>query len=325
MSVPYPWQQRQWSQLQAQREAGRVPHALLLTGIPGLGKRQLAEAFAQAALCERPREDGLACAQCHPCRLFAAGTHPDYTVVEPEAAGKAIRIDSARTLMDFLGLTRSFGAYKVALIDPADALNVNAANALLKTLEEPPAGTLLMLVTSAPSALPATVRSRCQVLAFGVPTAAQAQAWLATQPEAGPVDVALALAGGAPLGALQHADEERLARRDGWNAQLATGHFDPAVLGGEMAAADYAQALDVCLAWLRDVARAGACAEVRENPDRVKELRALGERVDLRGVFACLEQANRLRGLLGNGLNASLQLEELLLRYQAALRGRVSQ
>lgn len=320
MSVPYPWQQRQWNQLRAQREAGRVPHALLFSGLPGLGKRQLAEAFAHAALCEQPQPDGNACGQCHACHMFAAGTHPDYTVVEPETAGKAIRIDAVRTLIDFMNLTRSFGQYKVAIVDPADALNVNAANALLKTLEEPPAGVLLILVSSLPSALPATVRSRCQVLGFGVPQLADAREWLEPQLGKG-AEIALALAGGAPLAALQHADEERLGRRGSWTTALAKRRFEPAALSAEMAGADYAQALDVCAAWLRDLARVGAGAAVRENPDRVDELRTLGERVDLQGVFACLEQASRLRGLLNNGLNAQLQLEELLLRYQAALHG----
>jgi DNA polymerase-3 subunit delta' len=319
MSVPYPWQQRQWNQLCKQREAERVPHALLFSGAPGLGKRQLAEAFAQAALCEQPQSDGLSCGQCHACRLFAAGTHPDYAVIEPESAGKAIRIDAVRSLIDFLNLTRSFGQYKVAIVEPADALNVHAANALLKTLEEPPEGVLLMLVTSLPSALPATVRSRCQVLGFGVPQIAEARKWLAPQLGEGS-EIALALAGGAPLAALGHADEERLGRRGGWTAALAKARFDPAALSAEMAGADYAQALDVCAAWLRDLARVGVGAPVRENPDRAGDLRSLGERVDLQGVFACLEQALRLRRLLNSGLNAQLQLEELLMCYQTALR-----
>lgn len=320
MSIPYPWQQRQWNQLCGQREAGRVPHALLLSGAPGLGKRQFAEAFARTVLCEQPGNDGMACGQCHACHMFAAGTHPDYALVEPEAAGKAIRIDAVRTLIDFLNLTRSFGRYKVAIVEPADALNVYAANALLKTLEEPPAGVVLILVTSLPSTLPATIRSRCQSLLFGVPATSVAQAWLESQLGADEAAVALAMSGGAPLAALVHADEERLGRRDSWTGSLAKGRFEAAALSAEMVGADYQQALDVCAAWFRDLARTGAGAGVRENPDRGGELHALGEKVDLRGIFACLEQAGRLRGLINNGLNAQLQLEDLLMRYQASLR-----
>lgn len=319
MNAPYPWQQHQWQQLCAQRMAGRVPHALMLNGPTGLGKREFARAFAQAALCEHPRENGQACGHCHACQLFAAGTHPDYTVVEPEAPGKAIRIDAVRGLIGFLNLTRSFADYKVAIIDPADALNVHAANALLKTLEEPPPGVLLMLVTSLPSSLPATVRSRCQGLAFGVPTATEGLQWLSPQ-LAADAAVALALAGGAPLAALAQAEAARLGRREEWVAALAKGRFDPAEMSAGMVGADYAQALEVTAAWLRDLARAGAGGEVRENPDRAKELHTLGERIDLQAVLACLDQISRLRGLLNNGLNASLQFEELLLRYQAALR-----
>lgn len=319
MSAPYPWQTRQWQRLSAQREAGRLPHAVMLCGPPGLGKRDFAEAFAHAALCERPRADATPCGQCHACHLFEARTHPDYTVVEPEAAGKAIRVDAVRTLIDFLNLTRSFGRYKVAIVDPADAFNANAANALLKTLEEPPEGTLLMLATSLPSALPATVRSRCQMIGFAVPPVSAARDWL--EPQIGEqTQIALALAGGAPLGALEHADAQRLSRREAWTAALAGKRFDPSALAAQMTGADYAQALEVCAAWLRDLVRAGSGAAARENPDRDRELHRLGERVDLEAVFACLEQAARLRGLLNSGLNAQLQLEELLTRYQAALR-----
>lgn len=291
----------------------------MFSGPPGLGKRRFAEDFARAALCEQPQADGAACGQCHACHLFEAGTHPDFALIEPEAAGKTIRIDAVRTLIEFLSLTRSFGRYKVAIVEPADAFNINAANALLKTLEEPPEGVLLMLVTSRPSALPATVRSRCQMLSFGIPPAAEARAWLEAQ-LAGQTQIALALAGGAPLGALEHADPERLARREAWTTTLASGRFDPAALAADMAGADYAQALAVCTGWLRDLVRAWAGGNTRENPDRGKELRRLGERVDLEGIFACLEQALRLRGLLNSGLNAQLQLEELLTRYQTALR-----
>jgi DNA polymerase-3 subunit delta' len=201
----YPWHDALWSALARQFE--QLPHALLLQGRPGLGKHDFAVQLAQALLCEQAR-DGVACGQCHTCRLFAAGTHPDLAGVGLAEDAKSITVDQIRALGDFLSLRPHTAARKVVIISPAEAMNINAANSLLKLLEEPPLGSMLLLVTSHPARLPATIRSRCARLLFRLPALALGQTWLQTRPHGGEAATLLALAGGAPLLAETLAREE---------------------------------------------------------------------------------------------------------------------
>lgn len=200
----YPWHGALWSALARQFE--QLPHALLLQGRPGLGKHDFAVQLAQALLCEQAR-DGVACGQCHSCRLFAAGTHPDLAGIGLVEDARNITVDQIRALGDFLSLRPHTAARKVVVISPAEAMNINAANSLLKLLEEPPLGSMLLLVTSHPARLPATIRSRCAHLLFRLPTPATGQAWLQTRSR-GDSAMLLDLAGGTPLLAETLAREE---------------------------------------------------------------------------------------------------------------------
>ena len=236
MNTLVPWLVSTFADLQQRRAKGRLAHALMFIGPAGIGKHQLAERFAQSLLCAQPHADGQPCGQCHACSLYAAGTHPDLFRLSPEEDSKNIRIDQIRALIERISLSSHYGRHKVVILNPADAMNIAAANALLKTLEEPPADTILLLITDRPSFLPATIRSRCQTLRFALPARDEAQAWLATQlgnPEE--AAVLLALAGGAPLAA-QDLAEEQLARRqemlNGWQ-QLASGKVDPVKLAAD--------------------------------------------------------------------------------------------
>ena len=156
-----PWLRGIWAQLAPALAAGRLPHALLLAGPEGLGKMAFAQALGEALLCESPRPDHHACGHCRACRLLAAGSHPDLHVVVPAEEGKAIRVDAIRELIGFAALTPQFGGRRVLRLAPAELLNVNAANALLKTLEEPPPHVKFLLATTDPQKLPVTVLSRC--------------------------------------------------------------------------------------------------------------------------------------------------------------------
>ena len=202
----YPWHGALWSALS--RQFDQLPHALLLQGRPGLGKHAFAVQLAQALLCEQAR-DGVACGQCHTCHLFTAGTHPDLSSVGLVDDAKSITVDQIRALGDFLSLRPHTATHKVVVISPAEAMNINAANSLLKLLEEPPLGSMLLLVTSHPARLPATIRSRCARLLFRLPAPAVGQAWLQARPETrNEPALLLDLAGGAPLMAETLAREE---------------------------------------------------------------------------------------------------------------------
>jgi DNA polymerase-3 subunit delta' len=162
MSILPDWLQPGRNQLQQMIRQGRLPHALLISGSEGLGKRMLADWLAGTLLCEQSHGDVSACGQCSACGWFDNGWHPDLLRLEPEEAGKAIKVDQVRRLGASLGMTSHSGGYKITIVQPADAMNVNAANSLLKTLEEPTANTLLILLTATPGRLPATILSRCQ-------------------------------------------------------------------------------------------------------------------------------------------------------------------
>ena len=230
----YKWLMPQWEALRTAHRQQRLPHAILLSGPPGIGKAALATVFAQSLLCQQPDMAGFACGQCPACRLFRAGTHPDILIVEPEEAGKSIKIEQVRELSAYLTMTSHAGGRKVALIVPADALNLNAANSLLKTLEEPTDNTHVLLVTTVAGRLPITVRSRCQWIKCSTPSKSDAMDWLTEALDNG-ADAALLLkmANGAPLLARELAEaggiDEWRAFEDGLTA-LGEGRMDPAEL-----------------------------------------------------------------------------------------------
>ncbi len=208
----FPWHTPLIKQIESAWQQDRLPHALLLHGQPGLGKRRLAEWVARGLLCEAPRDHLVACGHCNGCRLAKAGSHPDLTVVTPEEGKQQLSVDQVRTVSEWLVMTSHQQGWKIAIIDPAQLMTVAAANSLLKTLEEPPARSLLILVASSLQGLPATLRSRCQRLAIPRPPTALALGWLhETSSQAIPAQV-LEFTGGAPLRALEV--HEAFARLD---------------------------------------------------------------------------------------------------------------
>ncbi|MEM8563361.1 MAG: DNA polymerase III subunit delta' [Pseudomonadota bacterium] len=177
ISNPMPWQQDLWSIITQKIDQQRLPHALLLSGHAHIGKSRFALALARLLLCSAP-EAGSNCGRCHACQLSASGGHGDFLWLMPAEKSRVIKIDQVRELVEFSGMTANFGRRKVAIICPAESMNKNAANALLKVLEEPPPDTFLLLITHAHHLLPATVISRCQQLRFPVPSREASENWL---------------------------------------------------------------------------------------------------------------------------------------------------
>jgi DNA polymerase-3 subunit delta' len=231
-----PWNQPILDSLKARLD--RLPHALLLHGPRGVGKLELAERIAQLLLCEAQDAARRPCGACDACRWFLGGNHPDFRRIEPEAMARQgegseeeadapakkgrpstqIKVDQVRGLADFLNLRSHRGRLRVALVHPAEDMNPNTSNALLKGLEEPPAGAIFVLVSHRPARLLPTIRSRCVALPVPIPPREAALQWLAGQ-GAKDAERWLAYAGGAPLRAAEYAADsvalERLLQAPG--------------------------------------------------------------------------------------------------------------
>ncbi|GAB4372837.1 MAG: DNA polymerase III subunit delta' [Deltaproteobacteria bacterium] len=201
-------------------EAGQVPAGLLFHGEEGVGKETAALAFSAALLCRSP-SGGDACGECPDCRLFGAGSHPNFLRVGPE--NLSIPIDGIRRLQEELSLKSFSDRPRIALIHPADRMTIQAANALLKTLEEPPPSSHLLLVAHRISRLPVTIVSRCQKVPFGPLPTALVETVLSSRPRDGgrrspeAVRRAAACSGGSPgraLAALDEGEDERNAWLD---------------------------------------------------------------------------------------------------------------
>jgi len=205
----YPWQQSPWQNISQQIQQQRLPHALILTGVSGLGKLSLAKHIAASILCDNSSEHE-ACGNCHSCQLFIAGSHPDHTFIEPEEPGKQIKIEQIRNLKDKQELTPTVAKWKTVIISPAENMNINANNSLLKLLEEPQQNTLLILCSAKPEQLPITILSRCQKVALSSPANDIAINWLQQQASIDEQEMmmVLQLAKGAPLAALELFDTD---------------------------------------------------------------------------------------------------------------------
>jgi DNA polymerase-3 subunit delta' len=230
-----PWHYLQWLRLSSQIDDQALPHAFLFTGVEGVGKELFARNVAAFLLCESSKsgmsrlnfsdQNGAvsakgACGQCKQCKLFEGDTHPDFKFLEPEEGSSAIKIDQVRHLVDFFSRSSQQGGRKVALLSPAEALNNNAANALLKTLEEPSQGSVIILVSHQSGMLLPTIRSRCQVVDFGLPAVRDSLAWLSANSAAlvegaalkdDDISEILSLAHWAPLKALAYIENGALS------------------------------------------------------------------------------------------------------------------
>ncbi|MDR5868246.1 DNA polymerase III subunit delta' [Halomonas koreensis] len=322
---PLPWLAPRWRELVRLADAGRLPHALLFSGPHGVGKASLAEALIARTLCQAPGE--VACGTCHACQMLAAGYHPDLLRVAPEDGKRQIRIGPIREINAFVSQTAQQGGHRVIVISPAEAMNVAASNALLKSLEEPGGRTLFVLISDIPSHLLPTIRSRCQQWGLSVPDEAACLDWLAER-LGGEEDARfwLRAAGGLPLQALELADPEARALR-----QRLHETFDALVRGAEPvseAARLDRQSLDAILwygiAWLEDLIRLGLSggAEALRNPDLLPLYRQAVKNGRVRDWFRLLDYAREQRRLLAEGGNPNPQLvlEAWLVRWSALLR-----
>ncbi|TGN41574.1 DNA polymerase III subunit delta' [Marinobacter confluentis] len=293
------WLHDPWQRLRQSFAENRLPHALLVIGEQGVGKRFFADQLAALLVCDQPDlAKGERCGRCKQCELTSAQTHPDIRRYAPEKS-RMIRIDQIRALSAFAVASPQVARRKVALIDRADQLNINSANALLKTLEEPVSDLVLILLQETGRPILPTIRSRCQTQAIATPSAGQASAWLQAQleqmslespPTAQQCDQALALAANAPRLALEYLTGDFMTQR-----QDALEQFRQFMKGqvsvGEAARPFKALGLEASLwlfeGWAADLARLCAGGAARD-----------GEAAEMLGFLARNNPAWRAHELL---------------------------
>ena len=322
---PLPWQQAQWLQIDQARRRGQLTHAWLLAGAEGVGKRSFARALAASLLCTANDAEGRACGSCRSCRMLASGGHPDAHLIsldghlglaacdslqaedglsfwapKKDSARRDIAVDAVRSLLEKLTVSTHLGGARVIVIHPASEMSEATANSLLKTVEEPPANTYLLFLAEFPQALKQTIRSRCQLLRFAPPPAAEALDWLRARHPAANAAL-LAEAGGAPLRAAAWLQQDEPARRQRWRrllTEVGERRLDPL-----QAAAEFG----------RDKHEVGALCRYWQE-QLVAQLR-LGQWSTRHEQFLAL-LLEGLRRLEDTNASPQLLLESLLLRWR---------
>jgi DNA polymerase-3 subunit delta' len=329
------WHDAELFSLLARR--GTLSHALLIHGPQGVGKLAFAMSLAQSLLCERPDPRGFACGRCAACGWFEAGNHPDFRLIEPESlgeekrqarveeeaeekgsGGRYITVEQVRALAGLVEVSTHRGGLKVVVLHPAESLNINAANALLKSLEEPPEGTHFLLVAHRPGTIPPTVLSRCRRVSLGRPPRAAAAAWLKSEGVREP-EVALAHAGDAPLLARDLAQADYWQQRGALLEALSEPRFDPLATAERVR--DYAPAtvLSCLQKWTFDLLLRRCAGSIRYNPDFADSIRALAALADTLPLLRYHRDLVQLQRVVQHPLNARLFFEALLASYQSSV------
>jgi len=338
MNNIYSWQAEVWQRLILSHAARG--HALLLKGRKGVGKLAFGRNLAKSLLCEQPSAEHESCGTCPSCGWFEQGGHPDFRQIEPEAlsvladeeaegadaeteasSAKAkkkpkqqIGVEQIRALTDLVYMSSHRNGYKIILIHPAETMNLAAASALLKSLEEPPPQTLFILVTHRPQQLLATIRSRCRQIAMPAPDPAIAAAWLTQQGVKDP-DTCLAAAGYAPLTALEFNDDDYLAQHGDFIKQVSMPGFNPIMLAEAMQKSDLPTVVNWLQKWCYDLMSFRTTGKIRYHLHMLATIKSLTSGIDPRLLAGFIRDLIGTQRLSRHPLNPRLFLEEMLLSY----------
>jgi DNA polymerase-3 subunit delta' len=314
-----PWHTEIWQQLQQRRKAQNMPHALLLSGPAGVGKAQFADHLSQALVCAATEITRQPCGECQHCHLAQAGSHPDIRHIVPEEEGKAIRVDEIRQLIHKANLTTQNAHWQVFIINPAEAMNAAAANALLKTLEEPTPQTLFILVSANPNRLPATIRSRCQPIPFKPVLQEQALTWLQAQ-TGEDCTQALAFSGNAPLLALDIHQQNRLIVAQQTLAQLLElkiRQTNPLRIVESWSerplAALFAELMRICSDILQLANQIQAARLFL--PGQQLDLQSLAQNINLSKLYVFIERLNNYNQQMSHNLNPQMLLGKIVIDW----------
>ena len=309
------WHDAARRKLQAAADASRLPHALLVHGPVGVGKEHFAGAVAAALLCSGRGDRLEACGNCPDCALSRAGSHPDLHWIRPEEDRRTISVDQVRDVTEQLAMTSMRRGYRVAILSPANSMTRNAQNALLKTLEEPAARTLLVLVTARPSGLLPTLRSRCQRIEVSRPDETSALEWLARELPGGVQPELLRLAGGAPLRALELAPhfQELQTQMTGLLEDFLSGRAEVTATAAEMLGEGLPVRLDWLEHWAGQIIRRRTLDATELTLPRGPALQRAGATVNISAAFRWVDTIREARRLLEGSAAPQLLVEALLV------------
>jgi len=315
----YSWHKPVWDQFSKARQRDHLPHALLLAGEEGIAKVELANIMVKSLLCTAPvSEDSInymPCNACQACKTYDSDANPDYLHIDLLESKQQIGIDQVRLIAKFLNYTRSLSQQRVVLLNPAERMNIHAANSLLKSLEEPTQDTVIILISSQPESLLATIKSRCQLLHIPLPTKQQALDWLQKyKPELENPHKALQIAHGKPLIAAD-IDNEIISKHD----ELAADILDCCLenksiteLAKKWEKGDIKQLLDWQIIWLQDYLK--NAPNLSDKHKKIKEKLITSQKWSV--YQALIEQ----KKLVHTSVNTLMFIENMLLLWLKASR-----
>jgi DNA polymerase-3 subunit delta' len=319
-----PWHSAARERLETAVEGGRLPHALLLQGPAGVGKERFAAALAAALLCTGRGARLEACHVCAECALTGAGSHPELHWLRRPEDRKTISVDQVRELAERLSMTSMRRGRRLAIVSPAHAMTINAQNALLKTLEEPASGTLLLLVSSRPSAILPTLRSRCQRVELARPGEDLARTWLTGELGSEPPARLLELAHGAPFRALElapHVADLDAQMCDLLEAYLA-GRRDVTATAEDMLGDGLPARLDWLETWLGELARRRLADAKPVTLPACPVLQRVGDEVNITALFGLVDRLREAKRLLDGPVAGQLLVESWLVELAGSLRSK---
>jgi DNA polymerase-3 subunit delta' len=308
----YTWHQKNWDQIVTTRNVKQMPHAVLISGAKGIGKASFAKRLVNSLLCEAPLDDYQACDQCKSCRVRHADAHPDYYHVSIADGKTQIVVDQIREFNQFLHMSRSYQGYRVAFISPAESLNNNAANSLLKSLEEPSNNSVIILLTSQLSSILPTIKSRCQLLHLATPSKRHALQWLSQQSIRHNAETLLDMAAGKPLYALALDNGEHFQRHSDFANDLS------AVMNQRQAITEASkkwqnaskqELLDWQIHWVQQLIRYYFSSQQKKPP------LATPAKIDITCLWSLHDQLIAFRAVAHTSLNAQLLIESMLLLW----------
>lgn len=333
----FPWQIQHWNRLWQVKLENRIPHALLFAGMKGIGKVKFAETFSSALLCQQPSvakekelyplktNDHQTVCSCHSCHLIATRAHPNVLWIEPEVKSRVIKIDQIRTINEFVMHSSLQGDYRVVILNSAHSMNGYAANALLKTLEEPAPDSIIILITEQPANLLPTIMSRCQHIHFSKPSFEQAMVWLKQQETLMDQDseLLLRLSNGAPLTALQLIQNDLLTMRQHLFQLLCalTKNETNPIQSAAHINLDLLPFLDFMISWMMDLVRLQLCndSSMIINQDFKQQLISLTQKSTVKVNIKLIDFLLQLRKNIHKGINLNKQLmmEWVLIRWMS--------